>query len=162
MKKRTTFSLAPLLLSACLALLPVRDGAAEDRVRPPAGLDQAMQRFERAVVRKDIASLKGLFSRHRPLQYAAYDIETGLPLTYRTVGAELLRSDLQEGGEWRRFFCAEPNGYEYRVHFVGGGPWVYRGGGMFFAPKSPWGNTYLRWRLEQGRWVVREIGETLP
>jgi hypothetical protein len=158
---------AALKAAVCLAVcltgftwLPPDAGGTD--IHPPEALARSMAAFREAMADGDSAEIYKHLPRRGILEYAAYDVDTRLPLAYKTVPAGRLQQDLSSGGEWQRFFLAEPNGYEYRANFKPREKWLYRGGGIYFAPHDRSGNTYLQWRLSQKGWVIREIGETVP
>jgi len=149
-----------LLCLACFICLP--QAAGETDIHAPEALARSMAAFREAMAAGDGAGICKHLPRRGSLEYAAYDVETRMPVAYKTIPAERLQKDFSNGGDWQRFFLAEPNGYEYRANFKPQEKWLYRGGGLYFAPHDRSGNTYIQWRLSQRGWVIREIGETLP
>lgn len=158
---------APLRAAACLAaclscLVFLPSAAGETEPLPPEALARSMALFRKAMAAGDSDGIRAHLPRHGALDYAAFDAETRLPVAYKRISADRLQHDVSAGGQWQRFFMAEPNGYEYRSNFKRKEKWQYRGGGIYFAPHDRCGNTYIQWRLTQNGWVIREIGETVP
>ena len=140
---------------AVLACWPVTKVQAQD-------IDAAMQAFVQAMVAKNATGILAAFSRNAPWMYQPYEIGSDRRLTATTVTPATMAHDWQQKSGWYNFFMEDPDGYTFRVNFIHQKPWQKRGADTFVAPDSSSGNTYIRWRLEGGRWVIGEIGETTP
>jgi hypothetical protein len=126
------------------------------------GPDQAMRSFIDAVVRKDKSAILSFFSPSSPWQYVGYEIGTGKVITSKMINYQVMTKDFASRKGWYGFFFDEPNGYTFRVNFLGGKMWKKRAPNTFVAPDSDSGNTYVIWKPEGGKWVIQKIGETGP
>jgi hypothetical protein len=122
-------------------------------------VDQAMQAFIQAMGNKDSAGILAAFSRQSPWRYQPYEIGTGRRLKPAIITPARLAQDFQKKSGLYDFFHSEPNGYTFRVNFMGNNQWRRQGPDTFIAPDST-GDTYIKWRQEKGGWVIGEIGET--
>jgi hypothetical protein len=125
-------------------------------------VDGAMNSFIQAMAQKDPSAILSAFSRQSPWRYQPYEIGTGRPLKPAIVPSTKMAHDFRQKQNWYDFFLADPNGYTFRVNFMGDNKWKKRGTDTFVAPDSDSGNTYIKWRLEDNKWVIAEIGETTP
>jgi hypothetical protein len=123
---------------------------------------QAMQAFIQAMVRKNPAAILSAFSRQAPWKYQPYEIGSNRRLQAATITPEKLARDFQQQTGWYDFFMSEPNGYTFRVNFMGNNRWHQRGADTFVAPDSDSGHTYIKWQREGQKWLIGEIGETTP
>jgi hypothetical protein len=126
------------------------------------GPDQAMRSFIDAVVRKDKSAILSFFSPSSPWQYVGYEIGTGKVISTKMVNYQVMTKDFAAKKGWYGFFFHEPNGYTFRVNFLGGKMWKKKGPNTFVAPDSDSGNTYVTWKPEGEKWVIQKIGETGP
>jgi hypothetical protein len=126
------------------------------------GVNEAMQSFIQAMAQKQPNAIQAAFSPQAPWKYQPYEIGTGRPLKASVVTPGQMADDFQKKQGWYNFFLADPNGYTFRLNFMRNLPWKQRGADTFVAPKSDSGNTYVKWRLENQKWVIAVIGETTP
>jgi len=120
-----------------------------------------MKSFINCMVLKDGDCLLEHFSRKSSWKYAPYEIGSGKPMKAEIVSFPELSRDFRKKKNWYRFFFDEPNGCTYQVNFKKDTMWKKKGRNTFVAPHSYSGNTYIKWKQEDGKWVIEEIGETV-
>jgi hypothetical protein len=118
--------------------------------------------FMQAMLAKNANGILAAFSRNAPWTYQPYEIGSGRRLQSTDVAPATMAHNWQQKSGWYNFFMEDPDGYTFRINFIRRKSWKKRGADTFVAPESSSGNTYIRWRPEEGRWVIGEISETTP
>jgi len=135
----------------------------DDAVAPPTvetSLDQVLLAFERALRTSNSQEILSAFSHTSPWRFISYDIITGRRLALKSVTFAQLEKDFKTRQGWWHFFIGDPDGdANYATQFMHGIKWR-RQGNTFFVDSIP--KNYLKWRQEEGRWVIAEIGLPAP
>ena len=126
------------------------------------GPDQAMRAFIDAMVRKDKSAVLAFFSPGSPWQYMGYEIGTNKVVANKMVSYPVMTKDFAAKQGWYGFFFHEPNGYTFRVNFLGGKMWKKSSPNTFVSPDSDSGRPAITWKPEGGKWVIQKISETTP
>jgi len=124
------------------------------------GLNRAMEAFVNAVKSKNAEGILAAFSRTTPWQHVTYDVVTKKIQTRNAVTYTQLELDFRTRKNWYKpFFGSEEHldQLHTKIRMV---RWS-RQGTAFRAISSTWARFYIKWRQEDGRWVIAEIGETV-
>ncbi|HYJ89150.1 MAG TPA: hypothetical protein VEW46_23990 [Pyrinomonadaceae bacterium] len=119
-----------------------------------ASLETAMRKFIAAFRRPDAAAFLSLFSRSR-FFYANNPMnEMRVAVTYSE-----LEQDLRRKGDWYCSYLKRCDGLDAFVDNIGDGQmWAHIGAATFVPPGSNASSlTFVKWRKENGRWVIAEI-----
>jgi hypothetical protein len=119
-----------------------------------ASLDSAMRTLIDSLRKKNVQTFLSLFSRSR-FFYANNPMnEMRIAVPYSE-----LASDLRRKGEWYCTYMARCNELDAFTDNINEGEMWPRVGLTSFAPPGSEGEslTYVKWRKENGRWVIAEI-----
>lgn len=119
-----------------------------------ASLEAAMRKFIAAFKKPDAAAFLSLFSRSR-FFYANNPMnEMRVAVNYSE-----LEQDLRRKGEWYCSYLKRCDELDAFVDNIGGGEmWPRTGAATFVPPGSDASSlTFVKWRKENGRWVIAEI-----
>ena len=124
--------------------------------------DKVMISFINAMVSKDSNKVLSFFSKKTPYKWVFYEIGTTKPLYVRYISYQDLAKDFKtKTGRYHSFFD-DPNGYTYQVNFKRNKMWKKKGKNTFVAPDSDFDTTYIKWKRENGQWVISEMGDSGP
>lgn len=147
------------LTQVCILPLPGRSAEVAD-----AALEEAMRQYIRAINQRDTAALVKLMPRTRPAMFVFYDIDSRRQRDITPLIEDALAATFKgkKDNYYLMFFDPDENAYSYRLT-VAKTPfsnWLQIGS-TFAAPVGV-AISYVRWRKENNRWVVDEIGDTTP
>ena len=124
--------------------------------------DKAMMSFINAMVSKDSNKVLSFFSKKTPYKKIFYEIGTTKPLYVNYHSYQDMAKDFKSKTGAYHVFFDEPKGYTYQANFKRNEMWKKKGKSTFVAPHSDFGTTYIKWKRENGKWVISEMGDTGP
>lgn len=151
-------------IGACAWVLAMPGSTLAAQVAPKA----QMSAFLDAIRASDVRAFATFFSNSAPWRYVLnYSGIEGDSREVSVVTPAQLRRDLATRGQYYSYFMNPQNqGVGSVGYYVAlGGSWQLAAGNKFVPPGGdPTGDaasslTWVRWRLENGRWVIDEIGE---
>jgi hypothetical protein len=119
-----------------------------------ASLDAAMRKLIASLMKKDVTTFLSLFSRSR-FYYANNPLNQ---MRFAVPYSELAK-DLRKKGDWYCTYLQRCDDLDAFVDNINAGEmWPRAGGAKFVPPGSDAESlTYVKWRKENGKWVIDEI-----
>jgi hypothetical protein len=137
---------------------------AQDDSAGNAELDKAMRQYIRAIVEGDTRLFLSLVPRTKPFEFVIYEIGTLKKEESTQLTLQRLAADFKAKGDtYSNFFGDVDEGpYIYRLTVIQTPFEKWRKEGTTFNAPLKDGKSYVRWRQEDGRWVLDEVGDTYP
>ena len=148
-----------IVIVAISALFTASDGSGGH----PAGLDQAMQGYMNTILTGDKSNFLTFFSQDSNWRFISY--RAGTHATVRNVSftyADTAKEMEREGGLWTAFFDGTDR-YRYKDRIADHplSHWTLDGT-TYSIPRNEGVISFIRWSHDDGRWVIKIIGDDSP